>query len=550
MVANRDEALRALSIAQRHFDSDNYDSAIRFATKSIQLEPTPEARKLLDRAQRLRDGGSSSSPAASSSATSAGPSAASTSQRTAASSSTAGAKAGAADPAPAAAPKQYTAAQLAVVKRVRACRTTSYYEILELEKSCSDGQVKKAYRKLALSLHPDKNLAPGAEDAFKMVSKAFQVLSDSNKRAIFDQTGGDPDSRGGGGGGGGGGGFARSPFAGAGGGGGGGYGGADDISPEDLFRAFFGGGGGGGFGGGGPFGGGGGFQSFGGGGPFGGTTFQFYGPGMGRPQQQQRRPGQGGAGRGQQQSSPWVQLAPLLLFFALSLLSQLPSWLSSASSAAPDPSFAFEPRARHGLARETQSGARYYVDADEWSQHPLFDDVLKENADVVEGVVSGAGAGAAAAGAGAPAGAFSSTAEPGTKRWKRDLAAHLSSPTSATAAPAADSASSPPSSSSSRSSSSPASPDAASADPAAPPRAVQLRMPPSLAGFERRVNDAWVARLQNLCRMELNRRTDGLDRARGFLGLGADHARIKEILETKLPNCEALSKIPGYRVQY
>ncbi|GAA5936233.1 hypothetical protein JCM3775_006440 [Rhodotorula graminis] len=546
MVANRDEALRALAIAQRHLDSDNYDSAIRFATKSIQLEPTPEARKLLDRAQRLRDGGSSSSAsaAASSSATSARPSAASTSQRTTTSSSSTGAKpapAAAEEPAQAA-PKQYTSAQLAVVKRVRACRTTSYYEILELEKSCSDGQVKKAYRKLALSLHPDKNLAPGAEDAFKMVSKAFQVLSDSNKRAIYDQTGSDPDSRGGGGGGGGGGGFARSPFAGA---GGGQYGGADDISPEDLFRAFFGGGGGG-FGGGGPFGGGGGFQSFGGGGPFGGTTFQFYGPGMGRPQQQ-RRPGQGGgAGRGQQQqSSPWVQLAPLLLFFALSLLSQLPSWLSSASSAAPDPSFAFEPRARHGLARDTLSGTRYYVDADEWSQHPLFDDVLTENADVVERVVTGAGASEGAGAAGAPVGAFSSSAEPGTKRWKRDLAAHLSSPTSATAAPVAES-SSPSSSSPSPSSTSPD----ADADPAAPLPPVQLRTPHSLLGFERRVNEAWVARLQNLCRMELNRRTDGLDRARGFLGLGADHARIKEILDTKLPNCEALSKIPGYRVQY
>ena len=157
MVANRDEALRALAIAQRHLDSDNYDSAIRFANKSIQLEPTQEARKLLDRAKRLRDGGSSSSntsaSAASSSATSAGPSAASTSQRTSASSS-AGLKATAAadsPPAAAAAPKQYTSAQLAVVKRVRACRTTSYYEILELEKSCSDGQVKKAYRKVRAS---------------------------------------------------------------------------------------------------------------------------------------------------------------------------------------------------------------------------------------------------------------------------------------------------------------------------------------------------------------------------------------------------------------
>lgn len=334
-----------------------------------------------------------------------------------------------------------------------------------------------------------------------MVSKAFQVLSDSNKRAIFDQTGGDPDSRGGGGGGpssGGGGGFARSPYAGAGFGGGG-----DDISPEDLFRAFFGGGGGA-FGGG-PFGGGGrgGFQTF-GGGPFGGTTFQFYGPGGARMGGMPRQQGPGrrqGQGAPSSSSSPWVQLAPLLLFFALSLLSQLPSWLSSASSgglgAAPDPSFAFEPRAKHALERETASGTRYFVDVDEWSQHPLFDELVRENGERVEREMQESAAAAEGA-VGAP--------QPGSKKWKRDLAERLGVPrregAGATAAPVDPFSSS-------------SSPDApADAPPPTPP----LRTPRSLARFEHRVNDAWVSRLQNLCRMELNRRSDALERARGFLG--------------------------------
>lgn len=84
-----------------------------------------------------------------------------------------------------------------------------------------------------------------------MVSRAFQILSDADKKRQFDQTGGDPDSRFGSGGGG----AAASPFSGFARSQGGGRGGGmweDEISPEDLFRQFFGGGMGGGFGG--PFG--------------------------------------------------------------------------------------------------------------------------------------------------------------------------------------------------------------------------------------------------------------------------------------------------------
>jgi DnaJ family protein B protein 12 len=83
----------------------------------------------------------------------------------------------------------------------------------------------------------------------KVVSKAFQILSDSQKRAAFDQSGGDPDSR-----------FAGVPSPGMARGFAGGRQFEGEISPEDLFNMFFGGGmggqmGGGGFGGG-PFGGG------------------------------------------------------------------------------------------------------------------------------------------------------------------------------------------------------------------------------------------------------------------------------------------------------
>lgn len=151
---NRDEAVRALHVAQKRLDHADYSGAIRFAKKSLALEATPEAQTLLSRAEQLLasgGGGSNSSsgasgaaeaePTATTSATQSGPSSASTSSRTR---TKAASTSGAATP-PAG---EYTPAQLAVVKRVKSCRVTAYYEILELEKSCSDGQIKKAYRKV------------------------------------------------------------------------------------------------------------------------------------------------------------------------------------------------------------------------------------------------------------------------------------------------------------------------------------------------------------------------------------------------------------------
>ena len=65
-----------------------------------------------------------------------------------------------------------------------------YYEVLGVSKSASKDEIKKAYRKMALKYHPDKN--PGdhtAEDKFKEAAEAYEVLSDDNKRARYDQFG-------------------------------------------------------------------------------------------------------------------------------------------------------------------------------------------------------------------------------------------------------------------------------------------------------------------------------------------------------------------------
>ncbi|CAN1784094.1 Chaperone protein dnaJ 49 [Linum perenne] len=87
--------------------------------------------------------------------------------------------------------------KIELVRRINANKD-DYYGILGLEKSCSAEDVRRAYKKLSLKVHPDKNNAAGAEEAFKAISKAFQCLCDEQSRKAYDRVTGDRRSHQGG----------------------------------------------------------------------------------------------------------------------------------------------------------------------------------------------------------------------------------------------------------------------------------------------------------------------------------------------------------------
>ncbi|RLN63065.1 hypothetical protein BBJ29_001860 [Phytophthora kernoviae] len=204
--------------------------------------------------------------------------------------------------------RPYSADQVQMVRKIKACKT--HYEVLNVQQTATESEVKKAYRKLALRLHPDKNSAPGAEDAFKAVGKAFTILSDPDKRAHYDRYGDD------------------APVQNQGGRGGRGYRPQEeDITPEEIFNMFFGGG---------------------------------FRPRGRRPQQQQQQ------GHRQQQHeqrgglAQFAQFLPLLLIFLMSLLS-IPS--------TPEMPFNLNPTQQFNVQRATQmanvvKGIPYYVERD------------------------------------------------------------------------------------------------------------------------------------------------------------------------------------------
>ncbi|KAF9904385.1 hypothetical protein EC991_002724 [Linnemannia zychae] len=364
MEVNKDEALRCLDIARRHLLTKNYASARKFGQKSISLFPTSDARAFISLVDAKEAAAASSNDAPSSTASSPGPSSSSSSFTPNKGSST-GARAGTgaapsldrskSTPIPDHKPveRDYTPEQAAAVKAIRSSGG-DFYKVLGVKKDATDVEIKKAYRKVALQMHPDKNGAPGADEAFKVVSKAFTVLSDPQKRAIFDQHGPE-DGRSSGVN------YDRArPTAqqyysrGAGGGGGGLYG--EEISPEEIFNMFFGGGGFGGS-----------FQS----GGYGARTRaqqaqhhharqeQFR-----RQHQQQRQQRQNSQNNQEFNVGSLIQLLPLILLIIVSMTSGLFGSSDSSSSGSNSvlSDFSLRPQEQYSTARHTtQRNVPYYV---------------------------------------------------------------------------------------------------------------------------------------------------------------------------------------------
>lgn len=113
-----------------------------------------------------------------------------------------------------------------------AAKKEDFYTVLGVGRSATPDEIKKAYRKLAMQYHPDKNPDPAAQEKFKTITEAYTVLSDENKRRTYDQFGEEGVNQG---------------F--------GGMGGMDGMSAEEIFSQMFGGGFGGMGGMGGDFGG-------------------------------------------------------------------------------------------------------------------------------------------------------------------------------------------------------------------------------------------------------------------------------------------------------
>ncbi|CAJ1434438.1 unnamed protein product [Effrenium voratum] len=211
--ANKEEIEKCKQIAQAALANGDAEKASRFLQKAKRMCPTDTS--IDDLLAKAASGGGASPPASGKSAgasAAASPSASATASegprhRGQAAGNVRTTKDG----------KQYTPEQMQLVQRI--LRTKDYYDILEVPKNAGEDVAKKAYRKLALKLHPDKNHAPGADEAFKKLSKAFQCLTDPQKKQVYD-TYGDEE---------------RVPMQQR-------HYQQDFMTPEDLFAAFFGGG--------------------------------------------------------------------------------------------------------------------------------------------------------------------------------------------------------------------------------------------------------------------------------------------------------------------
>ncbi|KAL6221720.1 hypothetical protein ACLB2K_005115 [Fragaria x ananassa] len=220
MDGNKDDALKCFRIGKVALNGGDRTRALKFLAKARRLDPSLPIDDLLSSVEKDSDppppNGAKTADAPAGSGLGMHP----LRQRTASGSGSGSSSSSASG---------YTAEQVTIVKELK--KKKDYYEILGVERSCSVEDVRKAYRKLSLKVHPDKNKAPGAEEAFKSVSKAFQCLSNAESRKKYDVSGSDEPV------------YERRRAPRHGGGGNGFFYAGGDVDADEIFRNFFFGGG-------------------------------------------------------------------------------------------------------------------------------------------------------------------------------------------------------------------------------------------------------------------------------------------------------------------
>lgn len=226
-IANLDEAEKCRDLGKKYLQAGEWAKAVKFFEKSIKLYPLPAVSAMKDRAQdnltKSLDPKPTKAPAPKPSTAGGGDGAGGSPRN---SGTGAGGEAGVSG-------RSFKEEEEQGAKNVISFGKKSHYKVLGVAKNATDSELKKAYRKMSLKYHPDKNSAPSSESAFKTINAAYDVLKDKEKRNIYDQVGHENSEQamnngGGGGGGFGGGGFHGSPF-----------GSHGEINPEDLFNIFF-----------------------------------------------------------------------------------------------------------------------------------------------------------------------------------------------------------------------------------------------------------------------------------------------------------------------
>lgn len=167
MDGNKDEAQRCITIAQSAIASGNKQKALKFIKIAQRLNTNLSVNDLITACENLDSKDSTSPIHENITSNSNSNSKPSTSTREL--------------------ERNYTEENINLIRQVK--RNNDYYTVLGVEKTCSVEEIRKAYKKLSLKVHPDKNKAPGSEEAFKKVCKAFKCLSEEESRRQYDQTG-------------------------------------------------------------------------------------------------------------------------------------------------------------------------------------------------------------------------------------------------------------------------------------------------------------------------------------------------------------------------